>query len=247
MNINYLKNIRKLIRDLPRYKSIGPSSAIKQLKQEGYYVVENLVNRNTCNQLVNILDNIIKENNPNVWHDENYSDHRLFGIDKKNRLYQKFIFSDVDAPARNYLTPKDGYIMTNKVVFKDNNKGSGGGWHRDSYLYPQVKLIVYLNDVDETNGAFEYIRKSHRLGRKLQDVVWGRYNKNSKPSRFNDEIINKYYRDESVVLKGKAGTGIFVDTSGLHRGMPLQQGVRYAFTNYYFTNDIPQKMREKFI
>ena len=32
----------------------------------------------------------------------------------------------------------------------------------------------------------------------------------------------------------KAGTLILVDTSSIHRGMPIIAGVRYALTNYFY-------------
>ena len=43
------------------------------------------------------------------------------------------------------------------------------------------------------------------------------------------------------------GTLILVDTSTLHRGAPIKKGIRYGFTNYYYTvNQINKELYKKF-
>ena len=57
--------------------------------------------------------------------------------------------------------------------------------------------------------------------------------------RFNQKTVEKIIKDEPERLKtltGKAGTVVLVDTSTIHRGTPLKNGVRYALTNYFFEN-----------
>ena len=46
--------------------------------------------------------------------------------------------------------------------FLKNKEGasSGGGWHRDHH-FELFKVMVYLSDVNEKNGPFSYIEKSH--------------------------------------------------------------------------------------
>ena len=52
------------------------------------------------------------------------------------------------------LKIENAFTMAAKIVFNDRNKGSGGGWHRDS-INPSVKAMLYLNDVDE-GGETEF-------------------------------------------------------------------------------------------
>ena len=42
------------------------------------------------------------------------------------------------------------------------NKGSGRGWHRDS-CSSQFKAMLYLHDVDDSSGPFQYLVGSHKL------------------------------------------------------------------------------------
>ena len=52
-------------------------------------------------------------------------------------------------------------VMANRTVFKNNNIGSGAGWHKDSYSN-QYKSILYLNDVNSENGPFQIIKDSNK-------------------------------------------------------------------------------------
>ena len=45
------------------------------------------------------------------------------------------------------------------------------------------------------------------------------------------------------LLTGKKGTLILFDSSGLHRGVPLTLGERWAITRYYFNNTIPENVK----
>lgn len=88
-------------------------------------------------------------------------------------------------------------------------------WHRDPEDKWMCKVFLYLSDVDKGAGPFTYIPKSQEGGkwRKLfpQDPPAGRY----PPEGVVEVIVPK---EEIKVLTGKAGTLIFCDTSGLHKG-----------------------------
>ena len=114
------------------------------------------------------------------------------------------------------------------------NIGSGGGWHRDSFTN-QFKAMIYLSDVGPENGPFQYIRGSHHLrsmicDQRLAELRVGQV-------RVRDEQIAKLVDENPqrlITLTGLAGTLILANTTGLHRGMPIISGERYALTNYYF-------------
>ena len=56
---------------------------------------------------------------------------------------------------------------------------------------------------------------------------------------FNQKTVEKILNDGPERLKtltAKAGTVVLVDTSTIHRGLPLKNGTRYALTNYFFEN-----------
>ena len=66
--------------------------------------------------------------------------------------------------------------------------------------------------------------------------------------RFNEEEVRKMeeYSNENIqTLTGKAGTLILVDTRGIHRGKPIEEGERYALTNYnWITSKIPTHIKK---
>jgi len=135
--------------------------------------------------------------------------------------------------------------MANKVKYNKNNKGSGGGWHKDSFT-SQYKTILYLNDAKFDNGAFELILDSHKLMSCLK--ISKKFNLNIFKTRFSNEEINLLtFKDNKIkTLYGKAGTLIIVDTSMIHRGRPLKKGFRYAITNYYYPYYNFKKYKNKF-
>ena len=51
---------------------------------------------------------------------------------------------------------------------------------------------------------------------------------------FNSVIYNINHTDNNYFITGKAGTLILFDASLIHRGRPLEEGCRYALTNYYY-------------
>ena len=126
---------------------------------------------------------------------------------------------------------KNTMTMANRVIFEKNNKGSGNGWHKDAYR-PKFKSMLYLNKVDEKNGAFQFIKNSNSLINVLR--VATKLIKTYPDTRFTDEEINKISDINNIMtLKGKPGTLVLFDATLIHRGMPLKNFSRYALTNYY--------------
>ena len=107
---------------------------------------------------------------------------------------------------------------------------------RDSY-FRQFKSLLYLTDVNEENGPFEVILGSH--DRKNISADSKSADLESMQCTFNQKTVEKILNDDPERLKtltAKAGTVVLVDTSTIHRGSPLKNGIRYALTNYYFEN-----------
>jgi predicted 2-oxoglutarate/Fe(II)-dependent dioxygenase YbiX len=95
--------------------------------------------------------------------------------------------------------------------------------------------MLYLTDVDENNGPFEYITKTNKWYSLIDGVINNGLKDNQ--NRLNDSIINRFLKNKKynkVSFKAKKGTLIIFNSFGIHRGTPLKEGVRYALTNYYF-------------
>ena len=86
-------------------------------------------------------------------------------------------------------------------------------WHRDPEDEHVVKVFVYLSDVDEESGPFEYVRDSTTGGRYGDLWSWGgkRY-----PPQGDLEAVTS--PEDRLVVTGPAGTMIVCDTGGFHRG-----------------------------
>jgi len=87
-------------------------------------------------------------------------------------------------------------------------------WHRDPEEEHVVKTFLYLRDVDEDAGPFEYVKGSAPGNRYGYVFPFGGKVKN--PS--DDDLAAIVPAAERVTMTGSAGTMIFCDTSGFHRG-----------------------------
>lgn len=89
-------------------------------------------------------------------------------------------------------------------------------FHYDLDRIKFIKFFIYLNHIDPTNGPFTYIKGSHHF--KPKNFRDGRYE--------NTEIDEFYHPSRKVEVTGDAGTIIACDTSGFHKGKPLERGFR---------------------
>ena len=90
-------------------------------------------------------------------------------------------------------------------------------WHRDHEDMRLFKMFVYLTDVSEDSGPFFYIKGSHRGGKHYNTFPCGKVPPFTH--RRQDEEMYKVIPEGKVTqFTGKAGTVIFADTMGLHKG-----------------------------
>ena len=88
-------------------------------------------------------------------------------------------------------------------------------WHRDHEDKRLFKLILYLSDVEQSNGPLEYINGTHPGGDRGR--LYSDYPPNC--SHISDEDINeKVSSHHFYSCIGKSGTLIFFDARGIHRG-----------------------------
>jgi len=208
------------------------NKVINQLNENGIFIYKNFIDKYKCQLLIDKFESYLTINNL-IWVDDTQSDKRIYGIDIIDTEFRElFNTEDLNNIYSKYISSNNKYsfIMANKVTYKENNLGSGGGWHRDTFFSKQLKFILYLNDVDESNGAFEFVYKSHHFSHKLKDFF--------RFSIFKDNIrrYSNILFKNSTKITGSAGDLIIVDTSGIHRGNPIQIGHRYALTNYLSHN-----------
>lgn len=93
-------------------------------------------------------------------------------------------------------------------------------FHRDSDDYYLIKVFFYLNDVNDLNGPFQYLKNTHIES-------WEEFN-----SQKLDEYIDKNI--ENAI--GERGTLILCDTNGYHRGLVPRTGYRSLITINYVSD-----------
>jgi ectoine hydroxylase-related dioxygenase (phytanoyl-CoA dioxygenase family) len=88
-------------------------------------------------------------------------------------------------------------------------------WHRDYDDQHLLKAFLYLVDVDEDTGPFEYVPGSARGGPYANAWPWRPLGENY-PSQ--DELARRIPVDAVKTFTAPKGTIIFCNTSGFHRG-----------------------------
>jgi len=222
---------------------------LQKLDTDGICIVEGFWDDQTCAQARAEVDRIISQY-PDSLHPNAKADQRVYGANNVSRLIDGFAQHPSlqrVATAYNREDTRTAFTLAARMPAASGNQGSGEGWHRDAFLR-QFKAILYLSDVGPENGPFQFVKDSHRPGQVLRDIWKGglRYMQYRLSEPEVDRIIEGSPERISTYT-AKAGTLILVDTSSIHRGMPIQAGTRYALTNYYFpAQNIDAALLEKF-
>ena len=104
-------------------------------------------------------------------------------------------------------------------------------WHRDREDRRILKCFVYLSDVDAESGPLTYVSGSHAGGPRTAEpesfVEAG-------VRRSTDEQMAKVHPSKDwVTATGPAGTVVFADTRGFHRGGLVQGRDRVMFVSMF--------------
>ena len=222
---------------------------ISELNKNGFCKIADFWSQDECIKGIKDVDYLMK-NYPEYINKENKSDLRIFGAEKISDNIKSFSNNNLLIAIANEYNRKNSklaFTLAAKMPYKENSKGSGEGWHRDAF-FKQFKALLYLNDVGINNGPFELILNSSKYKDLLEDIKTG--NLDYMQYRFSDKevtkIISKNPKRKKCII-GKMGTLILVDTSNIHRGAPIKEGIRYALTNYYYTtNQIDKELFKRF-
>lgn len=245
LKFNLVKNIKK---ESFQYNE-EVQEIVYQIREEGYAIIPNFYSAEECEILRKEIDDLILKYNDIVWKDKVNADKRLFGAEGVSELIEQYYNNDfLLNVAENYFQAKMNVATTlaAKMDYVLNNPGSGGGWHRDANFF-QFKAITYLSDVNEKNGPFQYIEKSHLPKQIIKDTI--RMGKKALDVRMSEEEIQKILDKEPYRYKlftAPAGTLIFADTSGLHTGKSIEEGSRYTLFNYYYPSYTDIEERKKY-
>jgi ectoine hydroxylase-related dioxygenase (phytanoyl-CoA dioxygenase family) len=102
------------------------------------------------------------------------------------------------------------------VMTDEDARFSSQRWHRDYNDQHLIKVFIYMNDVDQGAGPFEYVPGSARGGPYADSWPWVPFGGDLYPPQ--EEFDRKIPAEAVRTLTGPAGSVIFCNTSGFHRG-----------------------------
>lgn len=120
--------------------------------------------------------------------------------------------------------------------FADGEATGVRKWHIDTEDYRMFKVIIYLNDVDECGGPFEYIPKTDTQ----QAAQQLRYNSGLVSDALMCQVVPTHRWSPCT---GPQGTAVFVDPCSIfHRAKPPSSQDRLSIT-YHFISQFPLEFR----
>jgi len=141
--------------------------------------------------------------------------------------------------AENYLGVPVGFdgIHINRSIANGLHKGTRM-WHLDQQDHRMLRVIIYLNDIDDDSAAFQYLPKQHSE-RVRQSLSYSN-------ELLSDTIMRSVVaEDQWKSCVGPRGTVIFVDPANIfHRGKIPKDRERYAIF-YSYHSDKP--MHERYL
>jgi hypothetical protein len=149
--------------------------------------------------------------------------------------------------ARNYLQCEpilDFPAMWWSTAFsKEASSEAAQLYHFDMDRIKWLKIFFYLNDVDADNGPHCYIKGTHKIGAKPQNIL------NRGYVRVPDEELKEFHSpDKFIQLEAEAGTIFAGDTKCWHKGQPLKKGHRlvleFEYTASLFGANYPKMVIE---
>lgn len=222
------------------------SKIIKGLTDEGIYItsIEELFPGSDylikLQEYANELkDNSSQNKTKKYWLD--MWDVKAFKMDLSNPFLQFALEEKVIAVANAY---QKMYSKLHSIGLSETipvKKGAAASqsqqWHRDPGNKKFVKVFIYINDVDEGAGPFIYLKKSQPGGKWYK--IFPQLNPYSEKSgRISDEDIRSHSNEEDIVhCIGKAGTVVFADTVGFHKGSYSVTDSRFASIITYISEN----------
>lgn len=149
-------------------------------------------------------------------------------------FYQRTPLQDIKDNA--FLKPviNNYYGQQTKAIYADywytlktHNPGKdvySQAWHCDPEGDRIIKMFIYFNDVNEQNGALQYIKGTQRGGKNSGPLKGIARHTSHYPT---EAFVNENFPKEDIVYAtAPKGTIVICDTRGLHRGGKCLDGER---------------------
>lgn len=214
---------------------------LSTLVKDGVCVVPDAVSREHCQQMIAELEEHLASLAAGTYagaqtRHKFLDAYRLHDVDKlsptaRDRFYQLPLINDM---AR-------AYVSKQVIGYRKEADFKAASIHGNQFLQSELphfddwrhrfKAFLYLTDVGEKNAPFTYYTGTHTYSR------WNRryyleYEMDGPDGRYGHffpqemRLLTQRYGFEEKICTGSAGTLIFTDTRGIHRGTTLLEGRR---------------------
>lgn len=211
------------------------------LGSTGGLLIEGAYTRDTCEELVRWMD--ASATGPAVEANYSGSEHRIWDAHNRHPLLRSFWAQCnffLSCLCRQDIEAFTLLAIRNRTIDKKDEALQVGRWHIDSFRR-QYKIFLFLSDVTEASGPFEFIPGTQKMRFKLSMAAQGMYFRAGDMvsgtrgySKLKEPLIEKVLMEKpGLPAICNAGTIMVVDTSAIHRARPCFEGTRYALTAYY--------------
>ena len=161
---------------------------------------------------------------------------------KKSELNKLIMSDEVLNIAKNYLNTKEisinaSFFISNPLETSENEKYKNAQYfHWDNDFTKFIKLYIYLNDVNYDNGPHIFIPETHKFKKQ-----------NNKLCRLYSDINIENNYAKSKIFTGNAGSMFFVDSFGIHKGIPPSKSHRLMLNVHFGRGKILYTKYDKYI
>ena len=239
---------------------------VKKIQKDGYFIYENFLEPNECEEILNFClksEFEIRPNDKENWNnefDKSYFKEKnikavMYEIPKDQVFIEKIISDLIFSPeilliCEKYLSCMPIFDHTSLSIstsFSNQpDKKAAQLFHFDLDRPKWLKFLIYINDVDYNNGPHVFVEGSHKDNGIKPVLLSNGYD------RIPDELVFKYYNNKVKNFTKKRGTLIIEDTRGLHKGTKLNSGYRCLLniqfnSSNYGTELNTQEIQKKYI
>jgi hypothetical protein len=216
--------------------------AVEDLRRDGYAVIENFWTQERAFAMRDRLEAELEAGESKDYDSGAYLrfwDNRAYDEGVRRLYHVERVVPELEELRHDPVTHRvaEAYygipFHSGTLVFQHNTQSNANTrtYHVD-WWGKEFKSFLYLDDVDEGNGPFTYLRGTHKSHlTRLKKQLFP--NREGGVTTFFPEDLGPL-KDREVQICGRAGTLILADVRGFHRGSPQLERKRSVIVNYMF-------------
>jgi hypothetical protein len=223
----YCKEMREVY--LSSGKALESSKELKMLKANHLAVIGKV----DCGEFANLIEEEFKGVKDPV---------KSLEQDKAVK-YVDDLYSILKSIDPKILSFYKSYYVPYWIQIQRNNPGqveagSAFQWHTDDNPTGVMKVFIYLNDVNESNGAFRAFPKQSTTY-----LFFKGFRSNGVQTRVDAQpLVNEYFKKypkRLKILEGPTGTVLGFDNNLVHKGTLPQKGYRHVVQILLYPSGTP--------